>query len=132
MRIEILSAISHHSVELQAWVLVNVDIGRAAFLSHCEVFARGVHSNGAYTVRVLAREDPLLVSINIVYLIGVTSHVDDNVVVQVVQVEALEGGNTVAAKELSISLGNRRVSNRLFLVVLRVVLVQSHELLLSF
>jgi hypothetical protein len=90
MRVEVLSTVSHHSVELKAGIFINVDVREAAFLCNGEVLTRWVNGNGADSVCVLALEHLLFLCIDVVYLIGVTSGVDNHVIGQVMQVEALK------------------------------------------
>ncbi len=44
--------------------------------------------------------------IDIVYLIGVTSCIDNNVILDVVKIETFKGAHTVATKEFSIAAAN--------------------------
>lgn len=89
MRIEVFSSILEYSIELQCWILIDVNVREASLLSNREVLAGWVHCNGSNTIRILANENLLFMSIDVVDLVSVTSGENDNIVFQVVNVEAL-------------------------------------------
>ena len=84
-----LRAFLQNTVELERWPLVDVDVGQVTLLSHCEVLAVGRHSDGAHTVAILTVVGIVLLCEHVVGLVLVTSHVDDFVGVQEVQVVTL-------------------------------------------
>lgn len=69
--------------------------------------------------------------IDVVYLIGVTSGENDHVVLQVVNVETFVGGHAIAPEELIVAAGYRGIWDRLFNMILRVVLIYTHDLFLD-
>ncbi len=63
---------------------------------------------------------------DVVYLIGVTRCEDDNVILQIVKIEALVGAQAIATVELCISSCNGRVWDHFVKVVFGVVFVNRH------
>ena len=47
-------AVSHDSIQLEAWLKIDVDVRHPSFFGNCEVYPRGVDSDRANPVGVLA------------------------------------------------------------------------------
>ena len=117
------SAALEHAVELQSGILVDVNVRVISFLSHCEVLAIWVHSNGANAIPVLTMEGAVLLSLQVVGLVLVASHENDLVWVQKVDVVTLHRGHAQDSVEREVTLGDLGVDQLLGLVVLRVELI---------
>ena len=83
MSVKIFSTLLQNSVKSHAWVLVDVNIGSPALLSHGEVLSGRMYANGAYAISIMTLEDLFLLRLYVVYLVGVSCSVDDNVILQI-------------------------------------------------
>ena len=62
-----------------------------------------MHADRAYAISVMTLEDLFLLCFYVVYLVGVSCGVDNNVIFQIVQVESLVRHQTMTSKELLVS-----------------------------
>jgi hypothetical protein len=131
MGVKILSTHLQNAIELQWWVLVDVDVREASLLCDCEVLLWGVHCNRADAVSVLTNENFFFMRVYIVYLIGVASCEDNNVIFKMVNIEPLHGCHSVAPEELMIALGNGWIWENFLLMALGIELIDPHYLLLG-
>lgn len=89
MCIEIFSASSEYSIDPHAWVLIDVDVREFSFLCYCEILLTRVDSYRAYAIYVFSMENLLILSLNVVYLVGVSISENYNVFFQVAYIESL-------------------------------------------
>jgi hypothetical protein len=65
------------SVQFQTWVLVDIDVWIFTFLSNGEMLSIGVHSDRSDAIPILTVEGDLLLSLQVVSLVLVSSDIDD-------------------------------------------------------
>ena len=94
MSIALLRALLQDAVQLKVGVAVDVDVGLDTLLSNSKMRLLGVNSDGADTIPVLAVEGYLLLCLEVVGLVLVTTDEDDDVGRQEVDVVALHRGDT--------------------------------------
>jgi hypothetical protein len=98
--VKVLRSVLEDAIKLQAGVFVDRDVWESTFFGDGKVLPGRMNCNGANAIYVLPKKNLLGVVVDVVYLIGVAGGEDDNVVLQVVNVEPLERGHSVAAEEL--------------------------------
>lgn len=89
MCVEIFSASSKYSIDSHAWVLINVDVWEFPFLCYGEVLFTRMYSYRAYAIYIFSMENLLILSLNVVYLVGVSISENYNVFFQVANIESL-------------------------------------------
>ena len=118
-----LSTLRQHSVKLQRWVLVDVDVWRDTFLGNSEELAAWVHGNRADSIAVLSVERFKFLRLHVVRLVLVSSDEDDFVRRQEVNVVTLHRRDTVDAVEREVTLRDLSIRQLLRPETVRVVLV---------
>ena len=83
------SSFAQDAVDLVARVLPNVDVGVVSLLSDCKVTLRLVHGNAANTVGVETIVGLDLFCVQVVGLVLVTGHIDDQIILEEVHIVAL-------------------------------------------
>ncbi len=89
MGISSLSASLENPGQLQARILIDVDVGVFTFLGNGEVFTVGMHGDRADTISVSAVKSGLLLGLQVVRLVLVSCDEDDFLGGQEVQVVTL-------------------------------------------
>jgi hypothetical protein len=77
MGVSRLGSLLQDSVQFERWVLVDIDIRKVTFLSDSKMLLIGVYSDGTYAISVLTVERRILLCLQIVGLILVSSDEDD-------------------------------------------------------
>lgn len=126
MGVHLLSSSSQDSVQLEAWILVDVNVWVCSFFSDGNILIGWMNGDGSHSINICSMECSFLACDDIPNLIRIAGCEDKAVVSQPVEVVSFEGCQTIAIVESHGSSGQLWVLEGFLNVLLRIKLFFSH------
>ena len=131
MCVPCLSSFLQDSIQFERGILVDVDVGEVTFLSNGEMLSARVHRDRTHAIAILAMECRILLRLQVVSLILVTTDKDDGCRGQEVDIVTLHGRQTQNSVECEVTLGDYSIRQGLGHVTVGVKFVDSFLICLS-